>query len=129
MISKLNAIPTKLSNTLPRPQLGINMWSQNSKAKVVQQFVDENGNVQNRNCYFDFDGVIQPLSPEEIKVKDEGQWSWDWYWFHTRADVQLKTNDVVIYRGHEYKIMAKKDYGDYGHIEYHCIKDWQTNAG
>lgn len=129
MISKLNAIPTKLSNTLPRPQLGINMWSQNSKAKVVQQFVDENGNVQNRNCYFDFDGVIQPLSPEEIKVKEEGQWSWDWYWFHTRADVQLKTNDVVIYRGKEYKIMARKDYSDYGHIEYHCIKDWQNYAG
>lgn len=128
MISKLNAVPTKLSNTLPRPQLGINMWSQNSRAKVVNQFVDDKGNVQNRIYYFDFDGVIQPLDPEEIKVKDEGQWSWDWYWFHTKEDVQLKTNDIVMYKGHEYKIMAKKDYSDYGHVEYHCIKDWQGNA-
>lgn len=129
MISKLNAVPTKLSTTLPRPQLGINMWSQSSQAQVVTQIVDEYGNVTNQKSFFNFDGVIQPLDPEEIKVKEEGQWSWDWYWFHTKEDVQLKTNDVVIYRGHEYKIMAKKDYGDYGHIEYHCIKDWQTHAG
>ena len=25
-------------------------------------------------------------------------------------------------------IMAVKDYSDYGHIEYHCIKDWQNYA-
>lgn len=128
MVIKLVQAPKTLRTTLPRPQLGINMWSQNSRAKVVHQFVDENGNVQNQNCYFEFDGVIQPLDPEEIKVKDEGQWSWDWYWFHTKSDVQLKTNDIVMYKGHEYKIMAKKDYSDYGHIEYHCIKDWQGNA-
>ncbi len=129
MIGHLNVAPTSLKTTLPRPQLGINMWSQGSQAQVVTQVVDEYGNVTNQKSFFNFDGVIQPLDPEEIKVKEEGQWSWDWYWFHTKENVQLKTNDVVIYRGHEYKIMAKKDYGDYGHIEYHCIKDWQTNAG
>ena len=65
---------------------------------------------------------------EEIKVKEEAQWSWDWYWFHTLQDVKLTTNDRVYYKGIEYKIMAMKDYSDYGHIEYHCIKDWQNNA-
>ena len=129
MVQVLAHAPKTLSNTLPRPQLGINMWSQTSQAVVIKQFVDENGNVINNRCAFNFDGVIQPLSPEEIKVKEEGQWSWDWYWFHTKNDVQLKTNDIVVYKGHEYKIMAKKDYSDYGHVEYHCIKDWQVNAG
>ena len=125
---KLNPVNISLGKRLPRPQLGINMWSQNSRAKVVNQFVDENGNVQNKIFYFDFDGVIQPLDPEEIKVKEEAQWSWDWYWFHTLQDVQLTTNDRVFYKNVEYKIMAVKDYSDYGHIEYHCIKDWQNNA-
>lgn len=129
MVVRLMMAPKTLSNTLPRPQLGINMWSQGSQAKVVTQTVDTNGNVIDEYSYFNFDGVIQPLSPEEIKVKEEGQWSWDWYWFHTKDTVQLKTNDIVMYKGHEYKIMAKKDYSDYGHVEYHCIKDWQKNAG
>ena len=128
MISKLNVAPATLRATLPRPQLGINLWSQGAKAKVVSQVVDEWGNVNERVWFFNFDGVIQPLDPEEIRVKPERQWSWDWWWFHTKETVQLNTNDRVYYRGVEYKIMNKKDYGDYGHIEYHCIKDWQGNA-
>lgn len=115
-----------MSKSLPRPQLGINMWSQQAKAKRIHQEVDENGNVQNIVSFFNFDGVIQPLKPEEIKVKEEAQWSWDWYWFHTKQDVNLQTNDRVVYKEIEYKIMAVKDYSDYGHIEYHCIKDWQN---
>lgn len=117
-----------LKSRLPRPQLGINMWSQGSTAKAITQTVDEYGDVIETSIDFSFDGVIQPLSPEEIKVKPAGQWSWDWYWFHTKEDVKLATNDRVVYRNIEYKIMAIKDYSDYGHIEYHCIKDWQ-NAG
>lgn len=115
-----------LRSKLPRPQLGINMWSQGSQAKAITQEVNALGDVIENIKYFNFDGVIQPLDPEEIKVKPAGQWSWDWYWFHTKEDVKLKTNDRVIYRDIEYKIMAVKDYSDYGHIEYHCIRDWQN---
>lgn len=125
---KLNSVNLMLGKRLPRPQLGINMWSQGAKAKVIRQVVDAYGNVDNQTFFFNFDGVIQPLRPEEIKVKEEAQWSWDWYWFHTLQDVQLTTNDRVFYKNVEYKIMAVKDYSDYGHIEYHCIKDWQNNA-
>lgn len=125
---RLNPVNLSLGKSLPRPQLGINMWSQSSRAKVITQAVDEYGNVEDQISFFNFDGVIQPLKPEEIKLKDEGQWSWDWYWFHTKPDVYLRTNDRVVYKNIEYKIMAVKDYSDYGHIEYHCIKDWQ-NAG
>lgn len=126
---KLNSVNVNLGKKLPRPQLGINMWSQNARAKVITQIVDVSGNVTNKVSFFNFDGVIQPLKPEEIKVKEEAQWSWDWYWFHTLQDVKLTTNDRVYYKGIEYKIMAVKDYSDYGHIEYHCIKDWQNYAG
>lgn len=115
-----------ISKQLPRAVLGINMWGQSSTAKAITQVVDASGNVIDQTSYFKFDGVIQPLKPEEIKLKEEGQWSWDWYWFHTLSNVQLKTNDRVEYKNTEYKIMAVKDYSDYGHIEYHCVKDWQN---
>lgn len=127
-MNKLNLSIRKLNAQLPYPQLGINMWSQGATANVIRQVVDENGNVQDLKTPFKMLGVIQPLKPEEIKLKEEGQWSWDWYWFHTKPDVNLLTNDRVIYKNVEYKVMAVKDYSDYGHIEYHCIKDWQ-NAG
>lgn len=115
-----------LGKGLPRPQMAINMWSQGAEARRITQEIDINGNVNDIVSFFNFDGVIQPLKPEEIKVKEEAQWSWDWYWFHTLPSVKLATNDRVVYKDTEYKVMAVKDYSDYGHIEYHCIKDWQN---
>ena len=115
-----------LKSRLPRPQLGINMWSQGANAKAITQTVDSLGDVHDNEFMFAFDGVIQPLSPEKIKVKPEGQWSWSWYWFHTKEDIKLATNDRVVYKGVTYKIMDVMDYSDYGHIEYHCIKDYQN---
>ena len=100
---KLNTVKLTLGKRLPKAQLGINMWSQNARAKVIHQIVDTYGNVKNQISFFNFDGVIQPLKPEEIKVKEEAQWSWDWYWFHTLDNVKLTTNDRVYYKGVEYK--------------------------
>lgn len=123
---RLMPVNLTLGKGLPRPQMAINMWSQGAEARRITQEVDINGNVNDVVSFFNFDGVIQPLKPEEIKVKEEAQWSWDWYWFHTLPNVKLLTNDRVVYKGTEYKVMAIKDYSDYGHIEYHCIKDWQN---
>lgn len=123
---RLMPVNLTLGKGLPRPQMAINMWSQGAEARRITQEIDINGNVNDIVSFFNFDGVIQPLKPEEIKVKEEAQWSWDWYWFHTLPGVKLATNDRVVYKDTEYKVMAVKDYSDYGHIEYHCIKDWQN---
>lgn len=118
-----SAVNVTLKSRLPRPQLGINMWSQGATAKAITQSVDEMGDVHNNSFTFQFDGVIQPLGLEETKIKPEGQRSFPWFWFHTKENVVLETNDKVVYNGITYKIMDKKDYSAYGHIEYHCIKD------
>lgn len=130
MIQKLNIANTSLKSGLPRPQLGINMWSQGATAVAITQIVDEWGNVNENRYTFSFSGVIQPLKPEDVRYEEErfnseGQYSWEWYWFHTKENVTLKTNDRVLYKGITYKVMSIKDYSDYGHIEYHVIKDWQ----
>ena len=61
MVAKLNIANTSLKRALPHPQLGINLWSQSARAKVVTQVVDEYGNVNDEVFFFNFDGVIQPL--------------------------------------------------------------------
>lgn len=127
-MNKLNGTIQKLNSQLPYPQLGLNMWSQSAKAFLISQEVDTFGNVEDISTPFDMASVIQPLRPEEVKLKPEGQWAWPWYWFHTKPNVKLLQNDRIIYKNEKYKIMTVKDYSDYGHIEYHCIKDWQ-NAG
>jgi hypothetical protein len=68
----------------------------------------------------------QPLSPEAIALKPDGQRSWDWYDLHIEGGALLfETNDRVIYAGKTYKIMAVKDYTLNNYSEYHLISDYQ----
>ena len=73
-----------------------------------------------------FNGVIQPLSPESIALKPEGQRSWQWLQIHClNGTLGLSTDDQIVYNGVIYKVMAVLDYSLNGYVEYHVIKDFQ----
>lgn len=124
-ITKLYPIGASLNNNLPYPQMGINSWQQPLKCKVRTQTINDDGEVVITDTNFPFITVIQPLSPEERQLKPEGQWNWDWYWMHAKPNLILNNNDVIVYKDVEYLIYHNKNYSDYGHVEYHAIKDWQ----
>ena len=72
-------------------------------------------------------GAVQPLSPNKIELKPEGQRSWEWLQIHMKTPITqtLDTNDQVVMNGRIYKIMAQNDYSQNGYIEYHAIYDYQ----
>lgn len=72
-----------------------------------------------------FKGVIQPFTPEQLKIKPEGQWSWNWNMVHADPSCVLSTDDVITYLNVQYRVMAKIDYSRYGYVEYHIIADYQ----
>lgn len=76
----------------------------------------------------EFLGTWQPLSPEKIKMKSEAQWSWPWFQVHAHTALKLKTDDVIRYRGVQYRVDAKLDYSESGFVEYHIHQDY-TGAG
>lgn len=72
-----------------------------------------------------FDGVWQPLTYEQLKVKNEGERSWKWFWCHTLIDLGLKPDDVIIYQGTQYRVMGAKDYSLNGFYEYELVEDFR----
>ena len=75
-----------------------------------------------------FRGVMQPLKVTQLMLKPEGQRSWTWFWLHCDPSLKLRLDDVVIYKGVQTRVMGKKDYSDYGYLEYELAQDW-TGAG
>ena len=71
-------------------------------------------------------GVVQPPSNEDLKIMPEGSWSWKWQWVHCLPDLQLETNQFVIYDGIKYKVMGKRDWSKYGYVEYHLLEAFQA---
>lgn len=76
----------------------------------------------------DFLGVWQPFTDQQLQMKSEGQRKWKWFLLHADPSLSLKPDEVVNYQNVQYRVMAKKDYTNYGYIEYHLINDY-TGAG
>ena len=74
-------------------------------------------------------GTKQPLKPEDIALKDEGQRSFDWYQIHIRESIygELFTTQILTVNGFDYKIMAKKNFALNGYREYHAILNYQES--
>lgn len=69
-------------------------------------------------------GVIQPLSAQEVAIKPEGQRTWKWYMLHCLPDLILKPDDTVTYRNEKYRVMGKEDFSDFGFLYYELCQDY-----
>lgn len=121
-----------MSNGSGMPQMGAAFagWTQQitmtRRCDVVSDSGDDAGVVTHKEVSFTFRGTIQPLSVKQLLLKPEGQRAWQWLQVHCFSTTQLNVNDLVNYRGDEYKVMGKWDYSLNGFIEYHLAKDYQS---
>ena len=117
----------QLSANLPDVSEVMNGWEVSMTANYVTQAVVD-GAVVDTEVNKPIKGIMQPLKPEEILLKDEGQRSFDWYQVHVRDDVygELFTTQILIINSVPYKIKAKKDWVLNGYREYHVIRDFES---
>jgi len=75
-------------------------------------------------------GAPQPLKPEEIALKDEGQRSWSWQKIFVRENIygELFTSQIIVIDGINYKIKSKADWKRNGYREYHIILDFEDSG-
>lgn len=102
-------------------------WLQNLVFGQVTKTV-VNYEVQEVMKEIKFRGVWQPLETRKLLLKPEGQRSWTWIQCHATSDLALKNDDVVIFRGVQYRVMAQWNYSLNGFFEYHLVEDY-TGAG
>lgn len=92
--------------------------------KITQNVVE--GELVVSEQTFNFMGVWQPLSAEQLNLLPEGQRSWENVWIHCKSsELNLETADKVIFNKRRYKITQKKDYGLNGYVEYMLIRDYE----
>ena len=92
--------------------------------KIIQNVVE--GELVTSQQTFNFMGVWQPLSAEQLQLLPEGQRSWENVWIHAKeSQLNLETADKVLFNNRRYKITQKKDYGLNGFVEYMLIRDYE----
>lgn len=113
----------KNPNTLPNMSETLFSWFQEMTFSKLEKTVVNFQNVEVKTS-FTTKGVKQPMAPEAIQMKPEGQRSWKWVTIHCLPDLILKTDELVIYLDVQYRVKEKLDYKEYGYLEYHLVEDY-----
>lgn len=72
-------------------------------------------------------GVVQPATKEILKLLPIGAYSWRVLLLHCLPNVQLTTNQYIIYDNVKYKVMQKADYSKYGYCSYVLTEAYQAD--
>lgn len=115
------------SGTVPNLSGALLQWFQPMVfTRVVKTTIG--GEIVEAGTPVNFSGVIQPLSNRDLMIKPEGERAWTWNMVHADTSLQLQVDDVIVYLGVQYRVMARRDFSIYGYMYYELIQDW-TGSG
>lgn len=97
-------------------------WFQNITVQIVINTLENFESLEEYN-EVSTKAVIQPLEFKNLRVLSEGHRELEWYQLHCLPNLILKNNDVIIIKFKRYRVMKKKDYSDYGYLEYHIVSE------
>lgn len=109
--------------SLPNVSNALNNWMQPMiVSRVIKNIV--NYQLVEMLNVFNFEGVIEAGTPEQLLLKPEAQRSWKWVNIWTMPGIDLVVDDIVETNGKKYRIKSKQDWAEYGYIQYEAIEDW-----
>lgn len=76
----------------------------------------------------DFRGVWQPFKTRDLKQKPHGQRKWSWFMVHSTTNLLLLPDDIINFKGTQYRVMENLEYDGYGFFEYHLIEDYSGSG-
>lgn len=111
------------------PQMGgvLDSWLIKLTFYVVTTTIKRHRVVEERQ-EVSFSGVWQPLSSTKIQRKPERLHAFDWFICHTKTDIGLKHDDVIIYKSKQYRVDSVGKYDDYGYFYYELVEDFEGNG-
>lgn len=115
------------NSALPNMSNTITSWFLDISFEVVERTLEGADWVETVINTIHTKGVVQPPRDRDLAILPEGTWAWSWLMIHCLPDVQLNTNQYIIYDGTLYKVMSKKDWSKYGYVRYTILQAYQAD--
>lgn len=114
------------SGTLPNVSGALKNWFQKiTFVKIDSQIIDYK-KVEVKTP-ISFKGVMQPMKPQEVSFRPEGERVWRWHTLHTEVGVEIKVNDVILFNEVRYRVKDKSNFSAYGYLKYSLVEDYDEN--
>lgn len=115
------------SGTMPDVSDALLDWFQAMTFIIITKTIVNFKTVESKS-EVSFQGVIQPLSPQRVMMKPEGQRTWKWWQLHSDTTINLSPDDQVEYLDQTYRVMGKRDHSLSGFYEYELVQDYEESA-
>lgn len=129
MIALTNASAISVpANSNPMPQVRsamLNWFKPIRLGKVLKK--QDNYETEEVTTFVDTAGILQPWSPQQLKMLPEGQRKWVHKMLHALPELSLIPDEVVSIDGIKYRVEEKTDYTIYGYVQYNLVQDY-TNV-
>jgi len=113
----------EVTGTLPDVSGAMCDWFQPiTFTQIVKQVIDHK--VQETETEISFKGVMQPMRPQEIAYRPEGDRAFKWHTCHTEIGTEFKVDDVILYKGVRYRVKSKANFASYGYLKYDLVEDY-----
>ena len=107
-------------STLPNMESTMDRWFVDMTFTRVTTTV-VNHVVQETTEDISFRGTWQVLSAREIMLKPEQQRKNTWYQVHSDTALELEVDEIIRYKGTDYRVMKMVPHEIYGYLEYHLV--------
>ena len=74
-------------------------------------------------------GVRQPVDPQKLQIMEEGQRAWKFECLHLLPTTKINIDDIVIFKGVQYRVVEKYDCSEYGYVEYMIAQGFEKEEG
>lgn len=120
-------LPLFYNSGVPNMSGTLDAWMQSLTFNLINKEI-VNGEVLETTSNVSFSGVWQPLSFKQLMLKPEHQRAWSWWQCHSHININLKTDDVIRFRGEQFRVMSMGNYDLYGFYEYHLVRDFDGSG-
>lgn len=109
--------------SLPQMDGALHGWFQKITIKLLSKSVAD-FELEEKEEELEFRGVVQPVSPQVVERKPEGQRNWRWIQIHSETSLPVKVDDVIIHKGVKYRVEQRSNYSEYGYYWYQLMEDY-----
>jgi hypothetical protein len=122
-MAKKNAFFTKT----PKMGAAICGWFLPMKFVQIEKKIVNYANVDVKT-EINFEGMWQPFTAEDFALYPNITTSWSWFTVFACPKLELKSDDIIIYKGKSYRVKTKEDWSEYGYFRYNIIADYKAGV-
>lgn len=111
--------------TVPSVRETVLGWVRPVILGVVTETIDGTGQANPVTREVPTSASIQPMKPRELRIYAEGERAWGWYVLYALAEIILRADDKVIYKGVTYRVVEKMDWSEYGYVRYAILQGYE----